>query len=169
MCYVCYLSKPLKACLNGPCHQANAIASRRFLMPSIDRQAVTAVSSKADLSNKRGTFIYDMVACRELILVSEADGSDVTALMPDATAPVPQDPATIDALSRKLSRMLGKGTSHAACCMFVCIAWHMLTQMPLLLHLLVRPCWLDKRFSTCEQLHVWFCCTAHTDTDASLP
>lgn len=109
-------------------------------MASIERRAVTAVSSKTDLSNKLGTFIYDMVACRELILVSKADGSDVTALMPDATAPVPQDPATIDALSRKLSRMLGKGTSHAACCMFVSIAWHMLTQMPLLLHLLVWPC-----------------------------
>lgn len=68
-----------------------------------------AVSGKSDLCNKRGTFIYDMVACRELILVSEADGSDVTALLPDAREPVPQDPATIDALSRKLSRMLGKG------------------------------------------------------------
>ena len=73
-----------------------------------------AVSSKADLGNKRGTFIYDIVACRELILVSEADGSDVAALMPDATAPVAQDPATIDALSRKLSRMLGKGVVEPA-------------------------------------------------------
>ena len=56
-----------------------------------------------------GTFIYDTVACRELVLVSQADGSQVTALMPDATEPVPQDAATIAALSRKLSRMLGKG------------------------------------------------------------
>lgn len=54
------------------------------------------------------------MACRELILVSEADGSDVAALMPDATAPVAQDPATIDALSRKLSRMLGKGVVEPA-------------------------------------------------------
>lgn len=70
---------------------------------------VCAVSSHADLRGKRGTFIYDMTACRELVLVTEADGSESSACLPDAKPPVPPDQANIAALSRKLSRMLGRG------------------------------------------------------------
>ena len=68
-----------------------------------------AVSSRADLQDKRGTFIYDNTACRELILVTEADGSESSAYNADAEPPVPLDPVNLDALSRKLSRMLGRG------------------------------------------------------------
>lgn len=67
------------------------------------------VSSHADLRGRRGTFIYDMTACRELVLVTEADGSESSAHLPDAKPSVPPDQANIDALSRKLSRMLGRG------------------------------------------------------------
>lgn len=67
------------------------------------------VSSHADLHGKRGTFIYDMTACRELVLVTEADGSESSAYLPDAKPSVPPDQVNIDALSRKLSRMLGRG------------------------------------------------------------
>ena len=74
-----------------------------------------AVSSKADLRGKRGTFIYDMTACRELVLVTDADGSDLPPQNPDAKPPVPPDPVNIDALSRKLSRMLGRGTPSHLC------------------------------------------------------
>lgn len=70
---------------------------------------LAAVSSHADLRGKRGTFIYDMTACRELVLVTETDGSESTAYMPDAKEAVAPDQSTIAALSRKLSRMLGKG------------------------------------------------------------
>ncbi|KAL3139924.1 hypothetical protein ABBQ38_004214 [Trebouxia sp. C0009 RCD-2024] len=67
------------------------------------------VSSHADLSGKRGAFIYDMTACRELVLVTEPDGSDSSACALDAKEPVAADQSTIAALSRKLSRMLGRG------------------------------------------------------------
>lgn len=67
------------------------------------------VSSHADLHGKRGAFIYDMTACRELVLVTEADGSESSAYLPDAKLPIPPDQTNIDALSRKLSRMLGRG------------------------------------------------------------
>ena len=72
-----------------------------------------AVSSHAELRGKQGTFIYDMIACRELILVTEPDGSESSAYVPDAKEPVPTDQSTINALSRKLSRMLGRGKSAA--------------------------------------------------------
>ena len=68
-----------------------------------------AVSSHADLCGKQGTFIYDMTACRELVLVTEADGSESSAYVPDAKEPVAADQSTIASLSRKLSRMLGRG------------------------------------------------------------
>ena len=74
-----------------------------------------AVSSKSDLRGKRGTFIYDMTACRELVLVTDADGSDLPPQNPDAKPPVPPDPVNIDALSRKLSRMLGRGMLSHLC------------------------------------------------------
>ncbi|KAL3154183.1 hypothetical protein ABBQ32_013699 [Trebouxia sp. C0010 RCD-2024] len=67
------------------------------------------VSSHADLCGKRGTFIYDMTACRELVLVTEPDGSNSSAFPLDAKQPVAADQSTIAALSRKLSRMLGRG------------------------------------------------------------
>ena len=56
-----------------------------------------------------------MTACRELVLVTEADGSESSAHLPDAKPSVPPDQANIDALSRKLSRMLGRGKAHAIC------------------------------------------------------
>lgn len=71
------------------------------------------MSSHGDLRGRRGTFIYDMTACRELVLVTEADGSESSAHLPDAKPSVPPDQANIDALSRKLSRMLGRGKAHA--------------------------------------------------------
>jgi len=79
----------------------------------LDTCCLDAVSSHADLHGKRGTFIYDMTACRELVLVTEADGSKSSAYLPGAKASVPPDQVNIDALSRKLSRMLGRGRAHA--------------------------------------------------------
>ena len=67
--------------------------------------AVYAVSSKSDLRGKRGTFIYDMTACRELVLVTDADGSDLPPQNPDAKPPVPPDPVN----------MLGRGQSSHLC------------------------------------------------------
>lgn len=72
---------------------------------------LAAVSSHADLCGKRGTFIYDMTACRELVLVTETDGCKSSAHLPDTKEPVAADQSTIAALSRKLSRMLGRGVS----------------------------------------------------------
>jgi hypothetical protein len=79
----------------------------------LDTCCLDAVSSHADLHGKRGTFIYDMTACRELVLVTEADGSESSAYLPGAKPSVPPDQVNIDALSRKLSRMLGRGRAHA--------------------------------------------------------
>ena len=76
---------------------------------------LAAVSSHADLRGKQGTFIYDMTACRELVLVTEPDGSESSAYMPDAPEAVAPDQSTIAALSRKVSRMLGKGGYCLSC------------------------------------------------------
>lgn len=73
---------------------------------------LAAVRSHADLCGKRGTFIYDVTACREMILVTEPDGSESSAFDPDAKEPVVPDQSTIDALNSKLGRILGM------CCMF---------------------------------------------------
>ena len=73
---------------------------------------LAAVRGHADLCGKRGTFIYDVTACREIILVTEPDGSESSAFDPDAKEPVVPDQSTIDALNSKLGRILGM------CCMF---------------------------------------------------
>lgn len=73
---------------------------------------LAAVRNHADLRGKRGTFIYDMTACRDLVLVTEPDGSESSAYDPDAKEPVVPDQSTIDALSSKLGRILGM------CCVF---------------------------------------------------
>ena len=68
---------------------------------------LAAVRNHADLRGKRGTFIYDVTACRELVLITEPDGSDSSAYDPDAKEPVVPDQSTVDALSSKLGRILG--------------------------------------------------------------
>lgn len=65
------------------------------------------VRNHADLRGKRGTFIYDVTACRELVEITEPDGSESSAYDPDAREPVVPDQSTIDALSSKLGRILG--------------------------------------------------------------
>ncbi len=41
----------------------------------LDTCCSDAVSSHADLHGKRGTFIYDMTACRELVLLRQMEVS----------------------------------------------------------------------------------------------